>query len=62
MIVHSKEKHVLGNMTQREHGKLLRWLGESSGEVRYELRELARWKQHQATPLLNPERIFVTRR
>jgi hypothetical protein len=46
MIVHSNGKHALGNMTQREQGELLRCLGKSSGKIRHELREMARWKQH----------------
>jgi len=62
MIVHSNGKHALGNMTRHEQGTLLRWLGKSSGEVRYELREMASWKQHQAASLLNPEGVFVTGR
>ena len=61
-IVQSNGKHAFGNMTQCEQGKLLRWLGESSDKIRYELWETGRWKQHQATPLLNTERVLVTGR
>jgi len=45
-------------MTQREQGKLLRRLGESSGEVRYELGELIRLKEQEATSLFNSEGIL----
>ena len=57
-LVRSKGKHALDNMTQREQGKLLRRLGESSGEVRYELGELIRLKEQEATSLFNSEGIL----
>jgi hypothetical protein len=57
-FVCSKGKHALDNMTQHEQGKLLRLLGESSGEVRYELGELICLEEQEATSLFDSEGLL----